>query len=319
MILALDGLMDSSLAITLDTLKTAAGFLSRGVRNDRVRVLTAGHRREVRTGAGLRLRCDLSFKQVLDQGLRPDWVMLPGAGISSESELTARLAQADACALLPLLRALAGAGANISASCSSVFLLAQSGLLAGRSATTTWWLARLFRARHPDIALDETRMLVRDGPCLTAGAAFSQLDVVLAVVAATMGAAVAQLCARYMLIDSRPSQALYMIASHRQHADPTVVAAERWIDQHLALSAGVAELAGALALSSKTLGRRIQAAAGVSPIKFIQRRKLLHAVHLIETSALSIDAIAAQIGYQDATALRKLVKREFGTTPGALR
>jgi AraC-like DNA-binding protein len=72
-------------------------------------------------------------------------------------------------------------------------------------------------------------------------------------------------------------------------------------------------------MSSRTLARKIQAATGVSPIKFIQRRKLMHAVNLIETTSMPIDAIAEKIGYQDGTALRKLVKREFGATPGALR
>jgi transcriptional regulator GlxA family with amidase domain len=60
-------------------------------------------------------------------------------------------------------------------------------------------------------------------------------------------------------------------------------------------------------------------AAGLSPIKLIQRRRLMHAAHLIETTTLSIDDIAAQVEYQDGTALRKLIKREFGITPSAMR
>ena len=99
----------------------------------------------------------------------------------------------------------------------------------------------------------------------------------------------------------------------------TVIAAERWIDRHLALPISVTGLSSELAMSPKTLSRRIQSATGVSPIKFIQRRKLMHAVHLIETTSMQIDAIAEKIGYQDGTTLRKLVKRELGTAPGGLR
>lgn len=117
----------------------------------------------------------------------------------------------------------------------------------------------------------------------------------------------------------RVSEARYMIHFHAQHADPTVIVAERWIDAHLSGPISIAELASALAASPKTLSRRIDAAIGMSPAKFIQRRRLLHASHLIETTKKSIEAIAAEVGYQDATALRKLVKREFGTTPAALR
>lgn len=110
-----------------------------------------------------------------------------------------------------------------------------------------------------------------------------------------------------------------MIHAHTQQTDPTVVAAERWIDTHLSEPISIAGLAAAVAVSPKTLARRIETATGVSPVKFIQRRRLLQASHLIETTSLSIDAVAARVGYQDGTALRKLVKRELGMTPAALR
>ena len=71
-------------------------------------------------------------------------------------------------------------------------------------------------------------------------------------------------------------------------------------------------------MSTNTLSRRVAAATGVSPIKFIQRRRLQRAIHLIETSPLSIDAVPRKVGYRDATALRKLVTREFGMLPKAL-
>ena len=319
LILALEGVMDSSLAITLDTLKAASAFVAGSGGKARVRVMCAGYRKSIQTRAGLRLTVDMSFREAGEARFKPRWVIVPGLGLMSDNEITARFAKKDAREALRLLQAFASADVKISASCSAVFLLAETGLLTGRSATMTWWLAQVFRSRYPDIQLDETRMLVRDGPYLTAGAAFSQLDAVLAIVTDTLGAAVAHLCSRYMLIDQRPSQARYMIQTHIQHIDATVIAAERWIDRHLAVPVSVADLSSELAMSSRTLARKIQAATGVSPIKFIQRRKLMHAVNLIETTSMPIAAIPEKIGYQDGTALRKLVKREFGATPGALR
>jgi transcriptional regulator GlxA family with amidase domain len=315
LILALDGVMDSSLAITLDTIRTGQAFQSR---NGAPQLLVAGHGKIVRTGGGMQLNADIKFAEVSKGAVKPDWIIVPGLGLISDEAIAARFAQKDAIAAMELLRQLPDS-AQMGASCSAVFLLAQAGLLGGRHVTMTWWLAHLFRARYPDIKLDETRMLVRDGRYLTAGSAYAQLDLALAVVADIMGTAVAHLCSRYLLIDRRPSQARYMMQAHAQHADPTVIAAERWIDAHLSEPISIGTLAAALAVSPKTLARRIDAAAGISPVKFIQRRRLLHASHLIETTALSIEAIAAEVGYQDGTALRKLVKREFGTTPAALR
>jgi len=318
LILALEGVMDSCLAITLDTIRAAQGIQSRGGKGGTVRLLVAGHRKSIRGGGGMRLDVDMTFAEVAEGKVRPDWIVIPGLGLTSDEAISARFAQKDAVAAMELLRQ-APRATHIGASCSAVFLLAQAGLLTGRHATMTWWLAPVFRARFPDIRLDETKMLVRDGPFLTAGSAYAQLDLTLALVADTMGTSVAHLCSRYLLIDQRPSQARYMIQSHTQHVDPTVIAAERWIDAHLSSPISITELAAALAVSPKTLSRRIDAATGVSPVKFIQRRRLLHASHLIETTTKSIEAIASEVGYQDATALRKLVKREFGTTPAALR
>ena len=110
-----------------------------------------------------------------------------------------------------------------------------------------------------------------------------------------------------------------MIQEHIRSTDPVVVAAERWIDANLSSPISVTALSAQLAVSPKTLARRIEEATGVSPVKLIQRRRLMRAAHLIETTTLSVEAIAAKVGYQDGTSLRKLVKREFGTTPGALR
>lgn len=318
LVLALEGVMDSSLAITLDTIRAGQAFLSGARKPGRVRLLVAGYRKSIRTGGGLRLTADLTFAEVIERAPWPEWIVIPGLGLVSDEAIGARLQKKDALAAMELLR-LAPHAVRIGASCSSVFLLADAGLLSGRNVTMTWWLAHLFRARHPDVRLDETKMLLRDGPYLTAGSAYSQLDLMLAIVADTMGTSVAHLCARYLIIDQRPSQARYMIQAHVRHVDPTVIAAERWIDAHLSGPICIADLAAELAVSPKTLARRIEAATGVSPVKFLQRRRLLQASHLIETTTMSIEAIAARVGYQDGTALRKLIRREFGTTPAALR
>lgn len=319
LVLALEGMMDSGLAITLDTLRAGMTFLANGGRKGQVRVVTAGRKKHIHTGSGMRLTTDLTFQQVISSGFAPNWVLLPGVGMISEAEVAARVAESDAIAAMQLLQVLAAADVKISASCSSVFFLAEAGLLQGRSATMTWWLAPIFRVRYPDIKLDETKTLVRDGQFLTAGAAFSQLDVALAIVTDTMGAEIAHLCSRYLIIEQHPSQARYMMPTHIRQVDTTVIAAERWIDANVAKPISVTDLSAELAVTPKTLARRIQAATGVSPVKFIQRRKLMHAVHLIETTQMSIDSVAEKVGYQDGTALRKLVKREFGTTPGGLR
>ncbi|RFP09970.1 MULTISPECIES: GlxA family transcriptional regulator [unclassified Duganella] len=316
-VLVLDGVFDSSLSITLDTLYAAQSILAARGGALQVQVRTIAAKAYVTTGAGMRMKADLQLKTVKQDV--SDWIIVPGLGHRSDQALSEGFARTDTRQAMRWL-AVAGAGkTRIAASCSAVFLLAQAGLLDGRKATTAWWLAQAFRARYPAVLLDEARIVVRDGPCLTAGAALSQLDLMLAIVSDVFGESVAHLCSRYLLIDQRASQARYMMRDHLEHEDQTVIAAERWIDAHLAQPMTVTALSSALALSPKTLARRIEAATGVSPIKFVQRRRLSHAAHLLETTTLSIEAVAAQVGYQDSTALRKLIKREFGVTPSTLR
>jgi len=314
-VVALDGMMDSSLAMTLDCLRTGAALRRGGAG---MRVVVAGYRRMVRTGGGMRITVDVLLDALAQAAPRPDWVVVPGLGMNGASAIEDRLALRDARATMDMLLRLPSS-TRIGASCSSVFLLAQAGLLDGRRATMTWWLAHVFRSRHPGVLLDEMKMLVRDGRILTAGSAFAQLDLMLAVLGDLLGTSVAHLCSRYLLIDERPSQARYMVPSHVRHADPTVVAAERWIDEHLGAPIAVTDLAAALAVTPRTLARRIAGATGMSPIRLVQQRRLLQAVHLIETTSLAVEEVAARVGYQDGTALRKIVRREFGLTPAALR
>lgn len=315
-VLALDGMMDSSLAITLDTVRTGQAFLARAGKGPSVKLVVAGDRARVTAAAGMQLRTDVTLRDLARGTVRPDWIVIPGLGLTTPETIDMRLDAKDARRSMDLLRSLR---CTIAAACSSVFLLAEAGLLSGRNATMTWWLAQYFRARYPDVALDESKMLVRDGRFLTAGSAYSHLDLMLAIVAETMGANVAHLCSRYLLIDQRPSQARYMVHTHAQHLDPTVIAAERWIDANLSRAIRVTDVAAAVAVSPRTLSRRIEAATGTSPVKFVQRRRLLLASHLIETTKMSIDDVSERVGYQDAAALRKLVKREFGRSPAALR
>lgn len=318
LVLALDGVMDSGLSITLDALRTAETLRARSGKSGGLRVLVAGYRKSIRTGGGLRMDADLTFGEVLEGAKLPDWLVVPGLGLTSKEMIANRFRQKDAVAAIAFLQRLGGIR-RIGASCSSVFLLAEADLLSGREVTTTWWLAQIFRERYPEVRLDETRMLVRDGRYVTAGAAFAQLDLVLAILTETMGTAIAHLCSRYLLMDHRPSQVRYMIPSHVRHADPTVLAAERWIDANLSQPVLVTDVASALSISPKTLARRLFAATGVSPVRFLQRRRVSKAVHLIETTRMTIDDIAASVGYQDGTALRKLIKRELGLSPAALR
>jgi transcriptional regulator GlxA family with amidase domain len=319
LIIATEGLMDSGLAITLDILRTAAFLLERNHEPLSLRIITAGHRKKIRTGAGLILECDFTFSQLLKEDIKADWVLLPGSGKKILSELEESLCSKEVIQVMDVLKHYAAAQSCLGVSCASTFMLAEAGLLDGKAATTSWWLANAFRQRYPEVILDETKMLVRDANILTAGAVFSQMDVVLDIVSEVAGASISYLCSRYLLIEQRSSQARFMIPTQNQHLDPVVIAAEKWIDKNIGQALSVQELAAQFAISAKTLSRKIQTATGDSPIKFIQRRKLMRAVHLLESTKLPIELVAEKVGYRNGTMLRHLIKRELGVLPSRIR
>ena len=120
------------------------------------------------------------------------------------------------------------AGARrVSAACIGTFVLAESGLLDQQRATTTWWLAPLFRKRYPAVLLDESSMIVKSGRFVTAGAALSHIDLALWLVR-RVSPQLAALTAKYLIVDSRPSQSAYSLTDHLLHSDPIVQRFERW-------------------------------------------------------------------------------------------
>jgi transcriptional regulator GlxA family with amidase domain len=176
----------------------------------------------------------------------------------------------------------------------------------------------MFRARFPRVELDDSRMVVESGRLVTAGAAMGHLDLALWLVR-RRSPALAALTARYLMIDSRFSQATYAIPDHLAHADPTVEKFERWARRHLAERFSLEDAARSVGASPRTLARRLQHVLGKSPLSYVQDLRVERAVHLLQTSDDNIDEIAAQVGYADGVTLRTLLRRKTGRGVRELR
>jgi transcriptional regulator GlxA family with amidase domain len=190
-------------------------------------------------------------------------------------------------------------------------VLAEAALLDGEEATTTWWLAPLFRQRYPRVRLDESQIVVQSNAVITAGAALSHLDLALTLIRRA-NPELADLTAKYLVADARASQASYAIPGRLVHADPLVTKFERWARQHLAEGFSLDQAAVALATSKRTLARRMQSVLGKSPLEYLQDLRIERAVHLLKTSQASVDQIATEVGYAEGVTLRSLLRRKLG-------
>jgi transcriptional regulator GlxA family with amidase domain len=209
------------------------------------------------------------------------------------------------------LRFWADQGAGMAAACIGTFVLAESGLLDNQDSTTTWWLAPFFRQRYPKVRLDESRMLIKSGRCLTAGAALSHMDLALWLIR-RKSPRLASLTAKYLVVDSRPSQSAYILADHLAHSDILVERFERWARGRLMQGFSLDEAAAAAGASKRTLARRMQSVLGRSPLSYFQELRVERSVHLLKTTHQSVEEIAARVGYADGVTLRALLRRRLG-------
>lgn len=313
-LLVLDGVFDLGLAALTDTLTTANELAGTLVHAPAPIELTfVGVRRRVRTAQGLTVPV-VPVHSVQS----PDVVLVPALGAKMPDTLAARLAHADVADAVAALRQWSNSGAVAGAACTGTFLLAESALLDGQRATTSWWLAPMFRQRYPRVALDESRMLVNSAGFTTAGAALAHLDLALSVVR-SRSPALAALAARYLLVETRGSQAEFVIPDHLAHADPVVERFEGWARRQLAHGFSLAEAAVAVGASERTLARRLRSVLGKTPLSYFQDLRIERAVHLLRTGSESVDQIAAQIGYADGVTLRTLLRRKLGRGVKELR
>ncbi|RYY73035.1 MAG: helix-turn-helix domain-containing protein [Gammaproteobacteria bacterium] len=312
-ILALDGVFDIGLSSLIDVITTANELASLdevGIHLD-MRLVSVS--KKIRTSQGLIVPSVLAAKLP-----NPDVVLIPALGSKMPVALAAALERKEVKEAGTLLRQWAASGALIGTACTGTFVLAETGLLDGQQATTSWWLSALFRQRYPAVMLDESRMLVNSACFTTAGAALAHLDLALSVVR-SCSPSLAALCARYLLIESRASQAVFVIPDHVAHTDAVVERFERWAREHLAEGFSMSNATKSIGAGERTLGRRIQAVLGKSPLEYFQDLRVERAVHLLQTSAESIDQIAALVGYSDGTTLRGLLRRKLGKGVRELR
>jgi transcriptional regulator GlxA family with amidase domain len=308
-VLVLESSMASGVAISFDILATANRLREAAGQAPAFAAFASGPGarqlgRPARSGAGIGA---------------PDVLVVPGAGLATEAEVAAGLSGREAAAARRRISAAAEADCEIAASCSSTFLLASAGLLDGRRATTTWWLAPLFRKTFPAVALDASAMVVADGKFTTAGAAMAHINLMLALVARLASPDLADRCARYMLLDRRGSQSPYMSLAMLCTGDEKVAKAEAWARTRLADGIGVAELGAAAGLEPRTFARRVRRTTGLTPVAFLQRLRVEQASELIETTALPIEEIAWRVGYGEPSTLRRLLRRHKGATPRQMR
>lgn len=223
--------------------------------------------------------------------------------------------------LINALRVAHAEGARLVSICSGVFVLAATGLLDGKRATTHWRYVDRLTSRYPKIRVEPDVLYVDDGNILTSAGSAAGIDLCLHIVRRDYGAEIANEIARRLVMPPHREggQAQYVRDPIRAAANGGLAPLLQWAEAHLDEALLVKDLARKAAMSPRTFARRFRAQTGTTPHRWLMHQRLLSAQRRLEKSGESIDQVAEAVGLQTAATLREYFGRMLGITPTAYR
>lgn len=270
-----------------------------------------------------RFNCGNRIPIVPDLGLEEDpaadLVILPEMWLAPEDDMKGRYPE-----LMDWIRRRYERGSTIYSACSGAVLLAASGLLAGREATSHWGYEDLFRTRYPEIRFrSEPNLAFADpaGRIVTAGGTTSWHDLAIHIISRHCSPGEALKIAKvYLLKWHSEGQLPYASLVRRQpHADSAVRSCEDWLERHYADPGALGAVVAETGIPERSLKRRFKMATGTTLIRYIQNLRLEEAKRLLESEVTAIEEIANRVGYENASFFRRLFRRSTGLTPGQYR
>lgn len=212
-------------------------------------------------------------------------------------------------------------GTHIATICSGAFVLAETGLLDGKTATTHWAFADQFQRRYPQIELKPDRLITDEGDLFCSGGYNAGTDLSLYLVEKYCGHEVALQSSKSLISDiGRTSQSPYAIFQHQKnHHDDQILAVQEWIEDNFDKNFNYDTLASKNGMSRRTLERRFKTATGETPLTYQQCIRVEAAKHLLEDGNRSFDEITFQVGYEDSSSFRKVFIKQTGLRPTEYR
>jgi len=221
-------------------------------------------------------------------------------------------------AAIPWLKAHYQKGTALASVCTGAFVLAETGLLNGKTATTHWGYVEEFKQRYPRVDLKPERLITDEGDLYCSGASNACLDLSMYLIEQYCGHEVAVQCAKGFLLDlGRFSQAPYssILSFQKRHADEVVLKSQNWIETNFEVGFSIDELAEKHHMSRRTFERRFKSATGDTPLLYLQRVRIEAAKKLLEANTRTFDEIAYEVGYSESNFFRKVFKKHTNLTP----
>ena len=223
--------------------------------------------------------------------------------------------------ILDAVRAAHDRGAWVLSVCSGSFILAASGILDGRRATTHWMYADVMAEMYPRIEVDPDVLFVQDGRIITSAGTAAGLDACLHLLRQEIGAELTNRVARRMVVPPQRDggQAQFIDRPLPLVQSDSLALVTDWAMENLREELSVEQLAQRAHMSPRTFARRFKAEHGATPAAWLARQRVIQAQRMLERTDLGLDRIAAECGFGSAAVLRQNFARVLGTTPTAYR
>ncbi len=207
--------------------------------------------------------------------------------------------------------------AEIASLCRGAFLLAETGLMNGKSCATHWLTHDKFRQMYPNVNLIPEKIISEDNGIYSSGGAYSFLNLLLHLIEKYYGRETAIWCSKVSEIEfDRTDQNQFVIFNgQKEHTDKAIKATQEYVEEHYAERISVEHLAQRTATSNRNFVRRFKKATNNTPIEYIQRVRIEAAKKKLESTTLAIHQVMYTSGYHDDKTFRTLFKRYTGLTP----
>jgi transcriptional regulator GlxA family with amidase domain len=246
---------------------------------------------------------------------KTDLIFIPSTGLGIDDVVERNAA------VVPWLQRWHKRGVPIASVCSGVGLVAATGLLDGKRATTHWSLAKRFAEKYPRVNWMPELMVTSDGLFYCGGGVNAALDLSLYLVERFCGHEVAMQSAKAMLIETpRTWQAGFAAISLKtMHGDESITQSQEWLHEHFHQNLQLEHAARHAGMSLRNFIRRFKQATGDSPLQYLQKLRIGAAKRLLEQDHRTMQEVCEAVGYQDVAFFRKMFQRHAGISPGAYR
>jgi transcriptional regulator GlxA family with amidase domain len=208
-------------------------------------------------------------------------------------------------------------GAEIASMCAGSFMLASTGILAGKICSTHWALSENFKELYPDVNLQTDQLITDEHGIYTNGGAYSFLNLLMYLVEKFYDRQTAIHCAKYFQIDlDRNLQAEFSIFNgHKKHNDDAILMAQKFLEENYQDKISIEKLSLDQSIGRRNFDRRFIKATGLTPLDYLQRVKIEAAKKMFETTRKTVSEIMYEVGYNDAKAFRDVFSRVTGLSP----